>query len=570
MARTLGRESTRVVVSGVVLTMVGAGLTLVSLHRISDLESRRGHLAEATAPALETLADLRGQHLAELRAFDAALHSQDQVSQALLFEESRRALTDTDAAWREYQRASLELAEEDTRQARYEALQNDIETLGGLVGLALLDGQSLDAVLTAPTFEQLTAARLERDGLVTAMRREHERAQTRALGDLDRSIGAARQEVVVLLLVMLLCGTVVFTTILRTTLRHERTAAAADIERAARARRDQLEARLHRALDMARSEAAAFSVVQRSLAQIAPQHPSELLVADSDDANFQRVLETGPEGRGPGCPVVSAATCPAAVSAEVRRFPDSDALDACPHLQERADGSCGAICVPVRLASTGVAVLHLTAPVGELPDPETSGAVELLAAQAGERLGLLRLLAETTQQARHDPLTGLLNRRSLVGAVERLVADESPYVVAYGDLDRFKRLNDEHGHDTGDRALRLFSRVLRDHVRPLDLVARYGGEEFLVVLPRCSSTEAAEVVERVRRGLAHELAGSSIPPFTVSFGVASASAGQPFEEAVGRADRALMAAKAAGRDRVLLDASEAPSHTGASAEPDRS
>jgi len=92
-------------------------------------------------------------------------------------------------------------------------------------------------------------------------------------------------------------------------------------------------------------------------------------------------------------------------------------------------------------------------------------------------------------------------------------------------------------------------------VRPQDIPARYGGEEFVVVLPGCSAADAVRVVDRVRERLAEALDGGSTPPFTVSFGVASDSAGLPFADLVSMADAALLTAKADGRDRTIIGGS---------------
>jgi diguanylate cyclase (GGDEF)-like protein len=125
------------------------------------------------------------------------------------------------------------------------------------------------------------------------------------------------------------------------------------------------------------------------------------------------------------------------------------------------------------------------------------------------------------------------------------------YSVLFGDLDRFKLVNDVHGHDAGDRALRVFSGALAAALRPDDLACRYGGEEFVVLLPECDRDEAVRVAERIRATLASALDGSDLPSFTVSFGVASSRHDATFDEVVELADRALLAAKAAGRDRVV-------------------
>jgi diguanylate cyclase (GGDEF)-like protein len=159
------------------------------------------------------------------------------------------------------------------------------------------------------------------------------------------------------------------------------------------------------------------------------------------------------------------------------------------------------------------------------------------------------------QRAHHDPLTGLLNRAGL----ERIRVDpdalarlgRGPYCIVVVDIDRFKQINDVHGHLLGDRALRAVGDAVSASVRDGDVAVRYGGEEFLLVLPGTLPAGAAEVAERVRRSV--EAIGL---PFrvTVSAGVAM---GDPLrdtpEQVFQRADQALYRAKAGGRDRVVVD-----------------
>jgi diguanylate cyclase (GGDEF)-like protein len=155
-------------------------------------------------------------------------------------------------------------------------------------------------------------------------------------------------------------------------------------------------------------------------------------------------------------------------------------------------------------------------------------------------------------EANSDSLTGLLTRRSLQSRIRDLRESGLSYTVAYADLDHFKQLNDVFGHDAGDRALRTFSQVLRDALRPSDIACRYGGEEFVIVLPACGTNEAVTVLERVRERIALRLESGHLPPFTVSFGVASSEQAVDLEGTVALADEALLRAKAAGRDRIVV------------------
>jgi diguanylate cyclase (GGDEF)-like protein len=153
-----------------------------------------------------------------------------------------------------------------------------------------------------------------------------------------------------------------------------------------------------------------------------------------------------------------------------------------------------------------------------------------------------------------DPLTGLLNRGAFTAALDREVArvqrSGRPLAVAIFDLDRFKAINDRFGHAEGDAALVRFAEILREECRAADVVARTGGEEFTVVLAEAGADAAAALAHRVRVRLERETARDRVP-LTVSAGVAElprpATSPEPMLLA---ADRALYAAKAAGRGRV--------------------
>jgi diguanylate cyclase (GGDEF)-like protein len=157
--------------------------------------------------------------------------------------------------------------------------------------------------------------------------------------------------------------------------------------------------------------------------------------------------------------------------------------------------------------------------------------------------------------ATSDPLTGAFNRRTLEGELERAIAwsrrHGSPLGVAVLDLDHFKRINDQCGHDVGDRVLVDFAALVQAHVRAEDRLFRMGGEEFLLLLPDMAPEALHAVAEALRRTVAEHLSDGA-RPVTVSIGAAMLAAGESRRAWLARADAALYRAKAAGRDRVVL------------------
>ena len=165
-----------------------------------------------------------------------------------------------------------------------------------------------------------------------------------------------------------------------------------------------------------------------------------------------------------------------------------------------------------------------------------------------------RLLERVSLEARIDPLTGLLNRRGFDerAAVElaHLRRDPSPCAMVTIDIDYFKRVNDEWGHDVGDRVLRHIGSLLRAHARDVDVLARFGGEEFVVLLPGTDAAGASAFAERVRAALAHE--PGDLPAVRVSAGVSVGTAATGLTMLARHSDTALYEAKRAGRDRTRV------------------
>lgn len=173
--------------------------------------------------------------------------------------------------------------------------------------------------------------------------------------------------------------------------------------------------------------------------------------------------------------------------------------------------------------------------------------------------------AELETLAATDPLTGSLNRRMLEQLVTTQLAEARrrprPLSVLLLDVDKFKNINDNFGHDVGDMVLKAVVAASRLQLRPGDLIGRLGGEEFLIVLDDTGETEAVQVAERLRAAIAGlDLGeGDYRVPLSISIGVASRkSERSDFGELVRRADRAMYAAKSAGRNRVVTGEIEMP------------
>ena len=172
---------------------------------------------------------------------------------------------------------------------------------------------------------------------------------------------------------------------------------------------------------------------------------------------------------------------------------------------------------------------------------------------------VLALQEQLREQSLRDPLTGLYNRRyleeTLARELLRAERQQRPISLIMGDLDHFKEVNDRHGHPAGDQVLRAFAALLKRNARRSDVNCRFGGEEFLLVLPGMSKGEAAERAGQLCQSIAASPVachGESIA-VTASFGVAAYPGdGQTAEELVAAADAALYAAKAAGRNRVVV------------------
>jgi diguanylate cyclase (GGDEF)-like protein len=172
-------------------------------------------------------------------------------------------------------------------------------------------------------------------------------------------------------------------------------------------------------------------------------------------------------------------------------------------------------------------------------------------------VGNLRNLAVAERRAATDGLTGLASRRAVEETFKRMVSQAgrtlSPLTLLMLDLDHFKHINDEFGHGRGDEVLAAAAAAITGAVRSSDFAGRYGGEEFVVLLPETTAEGGRVIAEKIRTAVAGLRVPAVSRPITVSIGVAALPEHARDTETLQRAaDRALYAAKNAGRNRVVV------------------
>ena len=214
------------------------------------------------------------------------------------------------------------------------------------------------------------------------------------------------------------------------------------------------------------------------------------------------------------------------------------------------------LAVPLRARSRNLGALVLTGPRGAFT-ASAARVLGILANQAAATLSVIQLKERHRDLAAHDGLTGLFNRRAFDDYLARAIAREDRqggrFALLLLDLDHFKKLNDTYGHPAGDAALVAAAHLLERMLRKGDLAARYGGEEFAAILPGSDEAGALKMAERVRQALERErpvFEGARLA-VTASFGAAVwPDDGRDAAALLAAADRALYAAKQAGRNRV--------------------
>ncbi|MEM9518230.1 MAG: diguanylate cyclase [Actinomycetota bacterium] len=533
-------------------TLIGLMVLLVAvaLYGVTTVRTDFATLAEEDLPRFDQLLHIdRDLYRAE-RALEVGIAATDGPTRIASLGQYRRDIEDIDRRWLAYLEVSPGEPEEVQWQREYESAYAGWNQTSAALAAAIEEGAGTSSIEARELLRSSQASfdvlrTVVHDFEVNVAEPYIERALTSVSDDADRTIAELS---VVAVAGLALAGLVSRASFRAARADHYRNKKRDEVQ-AADARRSFFDSEFSQAMEMARSDGAAVNAASAALATEVAGRSSQLLLADSSNAHLNTAIPADlPSG---SCEVHDPNDCPAVRRGAPVEFVHGKTFSACPHLRVR-ETEHSALCVPVSIAGKAAGVLHSVAAAGESVDEEAGYRLELVANRLGERLGVLRAFAQSETQAATDPLTGLHNRRSFENEMRTRLDRGEQIAVAYGDLDHFKKLNDMYGHAAGDRALRLFARVLSESLREVDVASRWGGEEFVVALLGLDAADGAKVLHRLRENLLVAVGGSSTPPFTVSFGITDTRASTDLDELIRIADESLNEAKQRGRDRVLV------------------
>jgi len=315
--------------------------------------------------------------------------------------------------------------------------------------------------------------------------------------------------------------------------------------------------RLNDLLQSCTTQAEAYQVIAHVAVELFAGQMGSLAILYGEDQHLETVARWGDQTALKSS--FSAEDCWALRRGKLHEVSDPQKDVLCRHFER--EPQAGDLCVPLIVQSGTIGLLCLT---GAARKDMGSITRQQLAVAVGETIKLslynLKLREELREQATHDPLTGLCNRRyleeNLGRELHRARRGNSPLCVVMLDLDNFKPFNDTFGHDAGDSLLRQLAHVLREKLRKSDIACRYGGDEFVIVLPDSSLADAERRLEQIRvlvKDLQIRHSGPPRDTITISAGIVTASEhNSTAAELLQAADNAMYTAKQAGRDRVVV------------------
>jgi len=310
----------------------------------------------------------------------------------------------------------------------------------------------------------------------------------------------------------------------------------------------------------------AFSISSRFIKKIFPQESGAVFLSGKSINIVEAVVVWGESLKGEL--VFSRDDCWAFRKGHMHIITETSSGDICRHID--AQEVVSYICIPMMAQGNAIGMLHLQRNISSQNRKEENediwpGDKKRLMTAVAEHLSLafanLKLQESLRQQAVHDSLTGLYNRRYMMEMLERevrrAIRSQDPVGVIMLDLDHFKNINDNYGHESGDVVLQELSRFLQTHVRQEDIVCRYGGEEFIVIMPGTSLDVCKARARSLWEGIKNiqiQAEGHTISHLSISIGIAMSSDNSinDASELLRMADAALYKAKEKGRDTIVI------------------
>lgn len=300
-------------------------------------------------------------------------------------------------------------------------------------------------------------------------------------------------------------------------------------------------------------------VVCRFLPQIFPDLAGHLYILDSNRMVFEEVGRWLDPHHSSGS--FSSNDCWALRRGRLHLSNHRQGDICCQHL---AASEAPSFCVPLTAQGEAIGLLSFEERPGHGIAPEDARLyLELIAENVGLAVINLQLRDKLTYLAQRDALTGLFNRRCLDAALDRHGCDddETPLACLMIDIDRFKRFNDDFGHDAGDKVMQQVAQKMVETIGEAGNCYRFGGEEFAILLDTASGADAYALAEGLRRSigaatLSHK--GRVLGPISISIGIAVSPADGAVSTLLSRADAALLEAKASGRNRTIRFSADEP------------
>lgn len=318
---------------------------------------------------------------------------------------------------------------------------------------------------------------------------------------------------------------------------------------------DQTEiAKLSDLLQACATTAEAYPIVAATAESLFPQASGALARVEKGTHDLTNVAAWGPDQTMLADFLVE--DCWALRTGQRREVEGSGSAVQCRHFSRPPQGPY--VCVPLIVRGETSGLLSFGLGEGGVIDDELRQTMQTFADVVKLSLVNINQLELLGQQALRDHLTGLFNRRYLVETLPREVRraqrSGSPLTVAMLDIDFFKTLNDEYGHDAGDKVLSELGPILSQGLRAEDIACRYGGEEFVLVLPECDLAAARARLLQIclaAKGKTLVFHGRTLPKITLAVGLAALSGALPTAESlITAADNAMYLAKSSGRDRI--------------------